>query len=90
MGFTPGVPLKVIIAVANVGFIALAVLKADEPLFTMLAAVVWGIHGLMALVTLLGLAARKGQGSLWALQVLMVGTASFLHLRQLPDTSESS
>ena len=82
-------PLKVVVALANAGFIALALALPEHPWLSLFAAAVWAVHGLMALAALV-IAPSRGEPRHRALQVLMVGTFSFLQLIRLPKGSDGA
>ena len=84
----PKTPLKIAVALVNFGFIAAALAFPGNTTLMWLAVAVWVTHGSMALAALF-LAPMKGASRLWALQVLVVGTVSLIHLLRLePNSSQ--
>lgn len=78
-----GAPAKIITAGVNLGFIAAALALPTLPSLTWLAMAVWGIHGAMALATAV-IAPSRGMPRSRALEVLMVGTLSFVQVQRAP------
>jgi len=79
-------PIKVIIALTNLGFIALAFFFKQDPTFTYLAIGVWGMHATMALLTTF-IAPKRGLPASKAIEVLFVGTFALMLVLRTPKVS---
>ena len=85
MKWQPGIPLKIIVALVNLSFIAIALALPQHGVLLYLAVAVWTVHGLMAVASVF-IAPMKGVSRGWAVQTLFVGTLSLIHLLRLEQT----